>query len=161
LGTEKRKDLAMTIRRDDLTGPEIAQLLEEHLADMQAISPPESVHALDLAALGQPGITFWTLWDGDALAGCVALKELDALHGELKSMRTAAAFRRRGVAAKLLQHVLDEASERGYQRLSLETGSQPFFVPAHQLYARFGFAPCGPFGSYKEDPNSTFMTRKL
>ncbi|WP_394793818.1 GNAT family N-acetyltransferase [Armatimonas sp.] len=149
----------MTIRTDDLTGPEIHQLLQEHLTEMRAISPPESTHALDLEGLRKPEITFWTLWEGEALAGCVALKELAAHHGEIKSMRTASAFRRRGVAAKLLQHVLDEAQQRGYERLSLETGSQPFFAPAHQLYARFGFAPCGPFGSYKEDPNSIFMTR--
>lgn len=150
----------MTIRTDDLTGPEIQQLLLEHLFEMRAISPPESVHALDLEGLRKPEITFWTLWEGDALMGCVALKELAAHHGEIKSMRTASAFRRRGVAAKLLQHVLDEAQQRGYERLSLETGSQPFFAPAHQLYTRFGFQPCGPFGSYKEDPNSIFMTRK-
>jgi putative acetyltransferase len=146
---------------DDLRGPEIAQLLQEHLTDMRAISPPESVHALDLDGLRQPEITFWTLWEQDQLAGCIALKELTPQHGELKSMRTASASRRRGVAAKLLQHVLDEAQQRGYQRLSLETGSQPFFAPAHQLYARFGFALCGPFGSYQEDPNSIFMTREL
>nr|WP_309695848.1 GNAT family N-acetyltransferase [Armatimonas sp.] len=150
----------MTIRTDNLTGPEIHQLLQEHLTEMRAISPPESTHALDLEGLRKPEITFWTLWEGEALAGCVALKELTPTHGELKSMRTASAFRRRGVAARLLEHVLDESQRRGYQRVSLETGSQPFFAPAHQLYARFGFAPCGPFGSYQEDPNSIFMTRK-
>lgn len=151
----------MTIRTDNLTGPEVASLLEEHLKDMRAVSPPASVHALDLEGLRKPELTFWTLWDGDALAGCAALKELTPQHGELKSMRTAAAFRRRGVAARLLTHVLDEASERGYTRLSLETGSQPFFAPAHQLYTHFGFTLCGPFASYKDDPNSTFMTRTL
>lgn len=149
----------MTIRTDNLTGPEIHQLLQEHLTEMRAISPPESTHVLDLEGLRKPEITFWTLWEGEALAGCVALKELAAHHGEIKSMRTASAFRRRGVAARLLQHVLDEAQRRGYERLSLETGSQPFFSPAHQLYTRFGFQPSGPFGSYKEDPNSIFMTR--
>ena len=111
----------MTIRVDDLTGPEIAKLLQEHLTDMRAISPPESVPALDLDDLRQPEITFWTLWDGEALAGCVALKELTPEHGEVKSLRTALAFRRRGVVAKLLQNVLDEAQQHGYQRLSLET----------------------------------------
>ncbi len=151
----------MTIRTDNLTGPEIHQLLQEHLTEMRAISPPESTHVLDLEGLRKPEITFWTLWEGEALAGCVALKELAAHHGEIKSMRTASAFRRRGVAARLLQHVLDEAQRRGYERLSLETGSQPFFSPAHQLYTRFGFQPSGPFGSYKEDPNSIFMTRKF
>lgn len=128
---------------------------------MRAVSPPESVHALDLEGLRKPEMTFWTLWDGEMLAGCAALKELTPEHGELKSMRTAATFRRRGVGARLLAHVIDEASERGYARLSLETGSQPFFLPAHQLYARFGFVPCDPFAHYKDDPNSVFMTRAL
>ncbi len=151
----------MTIRIDDLAGPEIAQLLQEHLTDMRAISPPESQHALDLDGLRKPEITFWTLWDGDALAGCVALKELTAQHGELKSMRVTLAFRRRGVASKLLQHALDEAKWRGYNRLSLETGAMAYFAPAHQLYQHFGFAPCGPFANYKDDPNSVFMTCEL
>lgn len=147
------------IKVDDLSGPEIAALLTEHLKDMNAVSPPESKHALDLGGLREPEITFWTLWEGDKLAGCGALKELDAQHGEIKSMRTAADFRRRGVAATLLHHVLDEAQRRGYHRLSLETGSMNYFEPARRLYTRFGFANCGPFASYREDPNSIFMTK--
>lgn len=151
----------MEIRLDDLRGPEIRALLEEHLANMRRISPPESVHALDLDGLRRPGISFWTVWDGERLLGCGALKQLDARHGEVKSMRTAMSARRSGVARAVLTHIVDEARRRGYERLSLETGSQPDFEPARRLYASFGFARCGPFDGYAEDPNSVFMTRTL
>lgn len=152
---------ALTIRLDDLQGPEIRALLEEHLRHMHEVSPPESVHALDLSALRRPGISFWTAWRGPALMGCGALKALDARHGEIKSMRTAAAHRRSGVARAMLSHIVDEAKRRGYQRLSLETGSQPAFEPARRLYADFGFTVTGPFADYAEDPHSVFMTRSL
>ncbi len=151
----------MQIRIDDLKGPEIAALLQEHLADMHATSPRESVHALDLDGLRKPEITFWTVWDETTLAGCGALKQIDAGHAEIKSMRVAQAFRRRGVAALLLEHVLGIAAARGYQRLSLETGSQTFFEPARQLYAKYGFVGCDPFAGYRPDPNSVFMTRRI
>ena len=136
-------------------------LLQEHLDWMRRTSPPESVHALDLDALRQPDIAFWTLWDGETLAGCGALRALDATHGEVKSMRTAQTHLRRGVAATMLDHILAEARRRGYARLSLETGSMAYFAPAHALYARAGFRPCAPFGDFVEDPNSVFMTRAL
>ena len=151
----------MLIREDDLRGPEIAALLGAHLAGARRHSPPESVHALDLDALRAPDITFWTLWDGSDLLGCGALKELDPLHGEIKSMHTAEAHRRRGVAARILTHIIDEARRRRYRRLSLETGSPAAFAPARALYARFGFVACGPFADYREDPYSVFMTRDL
>lgn len=151
----------MLIRPDDLTGPEIHALLEEHLQNMRAISPPESVHALDLPGLRRPGITFWTAWDGAQLLGCGALKQLDAAHGEIKSMRTAQAARRRGVGRAMLAHIVAEAQRRNYARLSLETGSQPAFEPARTLYRSFGFAECAPFADYRPDPNSVFMTRAL
>jgi putative acetyltransferase len=151
----------MDIKLDDLKGPEIRALLEEHLASMHALSPPESVHALDLAALRKPDISFWTMWDAGALVGCGALKELDPLHAEIKSMRTAAAHRRKGVARALLVHIMDEAQRRAYSRLSLETGSMPAFEPARRLYRNFGFRYCGPFADYVEDPNSVFMTREI
>lgn len=151
----------MEIRLDDLSGSEIQALLEEHLRDMHAISPPESVHALDLSKLRAADITFWTAWDGAELLGCGALRALDSLHGEVKSMRTARAHRGRGVAWGLLAHIEAEARRRGYTRLSLETGSMPAFEPARQLYRRAGFAFCGPFGDYREDPNSVFMSRLL
>ena len=151
----------MQIRRDDLAGPEIRDLLEEHLRNMALLSPPDSVHALDLSGLRRPEITFWTVWADGQLLGCGALKELDARHGEIKSMRTASAHRRRGVARAMLAHILDEASRRAYQRLSLETGSAAAFEPAQRLYASFGFAPCGPFADYIDDPHSVFMTKSL
>lgn len=149
----------VTIRQDDLTGPQIHALLQEHLRHMRAISPPESVHALDLGALRQPAITFWTAWGGAELMGCGALRQIDAQHGEIKSMRTAQAHRRAGVAQAMLTHIIEEAGRRGYTRLSLETGSQEAFEPARRLYTRFGFAVCPPFDTYAEDPNSVFMCR--
>ncbi|MFA5939068.1 MAG: GNAT family N-acetyltransferase [Sinimarinibacterium sp.] len=151
----------MEIRVDDLRGRQIIALLQEHLDEMHRISPPESVHALDLEGLRKPEITFWTAWIGAELAGSGALKELAPDHGEIKSMRTAEPCKRRGVAAAMLRHILDEAMRRGYQRLSLETGSQPHFLPARTLYQSYGFQPCGPFASYVDDPNSVFMTRAL
>ena len=151
----------MRIVVDDLRGAEIIALLQEHLAEMRSVSPPESVHALDLAGLRQPEITFWTLWLGSELAGCGALKELGPEHGEIKSMRTAQRHKRKGIAASMVRHILEEATRRGYRRLSLETGSQPHFAPARALYASFGFRRCGAFGDYVDDPNSVFMTKAL
>ena len=148
----------MQIRLDDRRGTEIAALLQEHLRDMHATSPRESVHALDLDALRRPDISFWTLWDSGKLAGCGALRQLDAGHGEIKSMRTSNDYRRKGVASQLLQHIIAEAARRGCQRLSLETGSMAYFAPARALYERFGFVYCEPFGDYIPDPNSMFMT---
>lgn len=151
----------MLIVVDDPLRDDVVGLLEEHLADMRATSPPESVHALDPHSLVGPGLTFWTARDRGVLLGCAALKELDPQTCEIKSMRTAAAARRRGVAGRLLDHVVGVALERRYTRLSLETGSQPFFAPARALYASRGFTECGPFGSYVPDPHSVFLTRKL
>lgn len=149
------------IRLDDLRGPEIAELLGEHLRCMSAVSPRESRHALDLEKLRAPDITFWTAWTEGKLAGCGALKQLDSAHGEIKSMRTASGYQRKGVASLLLQRIILEARRRACRRLSLETGAMPYFHPAHALYRKFGFAPCAPFGSYREDPNSLFMTMEL
>lgn len=151
----------MEIRIDDLSGPEIAHFLDEHIRDMQGVSPPESKHALDLEGLRQPEIIFWTVWQGTQLLGCGAIKELDAAHAEIKSMRTHPSCRGRGVASILLSHMLREARLHGYQRVSLETGSMPFFEPARRLYSRYGFTECEPFASYKVDPNSIFMTLDL
>ncbi|OMI38896.1 GNAT family N-acetyltransferase [Streptomyces sparsogenes] len=151
----------MKIETDDLSGPGIAEFLDEHVQQMRSLSPPESKHALDLDALREPGITFWVVRDGDVLVGCGALKKLDAGHAELKSMRTKAARKRSGVASLLLEHIITEAERMGFTRLSLETGSAEFFLPARKLYEKFGFVPCEPFADYRPDPNSTFMTRKL
>ena len=149
------------VKIDDLSGSEIADLLAEHLRCMAAVSPRESRHALNLDGLRQPAITFWTIWQRCELVGCGALKELDAEHGEIKSMRTASAHLRKGVGSFMLQHIISEAKRRSYGRLSLETGSMPYFAPAHSLYRKFGFKECAPFGDYCEDPNSLFMTRTL
>lgn len=151
----------MKITIDDLLGDEVANLLQEHINDMKSVSPPESKHALDLNGLRQPDVTFWSVWDNDILAGCGALKELSTQHAEVKSMRTSSKYMKNGIASKLLQHMIGQAGLRGYKRLSLETGSMAFFDPARKLYAKFGFEVCGPFSSYKEDPNSVFMTLKL
>ena len=151
----------MEIRLDDVTGVEVISLLDEHLRCMAAASPPESCHALDVAGLRQPDVTFWSMWEGAELAGIGALKELAADHGEIKSMRTAYAFQRRGVASTMLRHLIAEARRRGYRRLSLETGSMAYFEPARQLYAGFGFEYCEPFNGYVADPNSVFMMLEL
>lgn len=149
------------IQVDDLSSQAVADLLAEHLADMQATSPPESKHALDLEGLRQPEVIFWTAWSGDQLAGCAALKELSADHGEIKSMRTASRCRGQGVATALLKHVVAESERRGYGRLSLETGTMEYFSPARALYSKHQFTECPPFADYREDPNSVFMTRAL
>ncbi|OWY69910.1 GNAT family N-acetyltransferase [cyanobacterium TDX16] len=151
----------MEIKVDDLSGSEIAEFLEEHIREMKSVSPPESKHALDLAGLRKPEITFWTVWDDGRLIGCGAMKELDADRAEIKSMRTTALCRGKGIASMLLQHILNEAKLRGYRRISLETGSMPFFQPARNLYAKYGFKNCAPFSKYKEDPNSIFMSKNL
>ena len=149
------------IRVDDLSDPRIALFLTEHINDMRAVSPPESKHALDLEGLKQPEVTFWTVWKAEQLVGCGAIKRLSHEHAELKSMRTAQSVRRSGVASLLLQYIIREARRLGYQRLSLETGSMPFFQPARTLYTKHGFTYCSAFNGYKEDPNSVFMTLKL
>jgi putative acetyltransferase len=150
-----------TIRLDDLSGSEIAKLLQEHLDDMHLLSPPESVHALDLESLKTPAITFWTVWLGDVLVGCGALKEMDKTQGEIKSMRTSKEFRGKGAGKQMLKHIVDEARRRRYSRLSLETGSMAAFEPARKLYESYGFEHCAPFGDYVRDPNSVFMTLEL
>lgn len=149
----------MEIREGGLDDPRVMALLNVHFQGMLANSPKDSCHFLDLSGLRAPGVTFWTAWDGEDLLGCGALKQLDAGHGEVKSMRTAAEHLRRGTGAALVSHILKVARERGYKRLSLETGSGAAFDAAHALYRQFGFTECGPFGDYKEDPFSRFFSR--
>ncbi|WCE28811.1 GNAT family N-acetyltransferase [Vibrio sp. SCSIO 43137] len=151
----------MEIKVDDLSGGEVIKLLEEHLADMYATSPSESVHALDVEALKSPEITFFSGWLNNELQGCLAIKELSSEHIELKSMRTSGLSRKAGVASKLLTYALNTAIDQGYRKVSLETGTQDYFRPARNLYQKFGFTYCGPFSDYKEDPHSYFMTRLL
>jgi putative acetyltransferase len=151
----------MRIERDDLSGPDIARFLGEHLAEMYATTPAESVHALDLDALRKPEITFGSMWDGEQLVACGALKELDPEHAEVKSMRTDATRKRQGIASRLLEHLIAEAGRRGYRRLSLETGSGDHFTPARALYRKHGFTPCPPFAGYTDDPQSAYFTLVL
>ena len=151
----------MKIKIDDLSGSAVLELLMSHLRQLRELSPPESMHALNLDGLRRPEVTFWTVWEGEELMGCGALKELDRAHAELKSMRTATAHLRKGVASRLVAHMIAEAKRRGYRRLSLETGAGAAFEPAKRLYAKFGFRVCGPIGEYAEDANSVFMTRDV
>ena len=151
----------MRIEVDDFTRPEVIGLLEEHLANMYEITPAEHVFALDVTKLRAPDITFWSVWDGATLVGCGALRELDATHGEVKSMRTPKALRRRGAGRAVLERIVATARERGYKILSLETGSHPAFGAAQGLYRSFGFEYCGPFADYEENPSSVFMTLRL
>ncbi|MBE7384692.1 MAG: GNAT family N-acetyltransferase [Leptolyngbya sp. SIO1E4] len=151
----------LQIREDDLTGPKIAYFLQEHLDEMHEITPPESIHALDLDALRSPEITFWSAWEEGELLGCGALKELDASSGEIKSMRTAKAHRGQGIASQILEHIIQEAKRRAYDSLNLETGAMAEFAPARALYTRYGFEYRGPFAEYVDDPNSVFMTKRL
>lgn len=152
----------MQIREGGLDDPRVVALLQLHVSSMQAHSPPESVHALDVGNLKQPGIGFWTVWEEDRLLGCAALREIDAGHGEIKSMRTDPGQLRRGTGAALLRHILEVARDRGYHRLSLETGTGPAFEAAHGLYRQFGFTECAPLAGYPaDDPFSRFLSRVL
>lgn len=149
------------VRIDDLSGSEVQELIREHLAAMHSQSPPESVHALGVERLRHPSITMFTAWIDSDLAGCGALKVLCDDEGEIKSMRTRESFRRQGVGRAVVQRIIAEARARGYRKLSLETGATADFSPAHQLYESFGFVDCGPFGEYRFDPFSRYMTLSL
>ncbi|ASY34232.1 MULTISPECIES: GNAT family N-acetyltransferase [unclassified Streptomyces] len=151
----------MDIAVDDLAGPAIAAFLEAHVSQLRALSPPESTHALDLDGLRVPEVTFWIARESGEIVGCCAVKRIAPGHGELKSMRTDPTRTRSGVASALLRHALDESRRAGLDRVSLETGADDFFLPARTLYAKFGFRPCPPFGTYREDPLSVFLTRTL
>jgi putative acetyltransferase len=151
----------MRIVDGGLDDARVEALLRLHLARARAETAPGSAHALDLSGLRAPDIAFWSLWEGSAVVAVGALKALEPGHGEVKSMHTAEAWRRSGAGSVMLRHIVDAARRRGMARLSLETGSWPYFAPARAFYARHGFVECGPFGSYRLDPNSVFMTRDL
>jgi putative acetyltransferase len=151
----------LRIELDDLSRAAVLGLLEEHLRDMYELSPPDKVFAFDASKLKAPGVTFWTAWNGEALLGCAALKEISATQGEIKSMRTPKALRKTGAGRALLNHIIEVARSRGYRALYLETGCHPAFLPAQTLYRSAGFAACGPFGSYRENGNSVFMSLRL
>lgn len=149
------------IKRGGLSHPQVIDLLQEHLDEMQATSPPDSVHALDLSRLKTPDVQFYSLWSGEQLAACGAFKLLDSESAEIKSMRTAKDYKNQGLASALLIHLIKEAKEKGLKALYLETGSMDYFKPAHNLYLKHGFQFCDPFGTYNEDPNSFFMSLNL
>ena len=151
----------LTFKSNTLDHPDVIALLQRHLEEMQKASPLESVHALGLAEMHQPGMDFWTAWRKNELAGCGALKRLSASHAEIKSMRTHPKFLRQGIAEWVLKYLIAEARANGYRRLSLETGSQDYFEPARRLYLKHGFAYCDPFSDYTDDPNSVFMSLKI
>ena len=151
----------LEIRPDDLSGPEIAELISIHAATMLATSPPESCHFLPIDGLRHPAVTVWSLWEDCALIGCGALKDLGDGTGEIKSMHTREVLRGRGLGRRMLEHILAEARRRGYTALWLETGSMDAFIPARKLYEAYGFSYCGPFGDYRQDPHSVFMTVAL
>jgi putative acetyltransferase len=151
----------LTIRDGGLDTLPVQQMLADHLADMNATSPAESMHALNLNALRGPGMSFYSAWDGDAVLGCAALKMLNAGDVELKSMRTAQAARGQGVGAAMLQHVIAQARSRGAKRMLLETGARDFFAPARRLYQRNGFTPRGPFADYVDDPLACYFELTL
>ncbi len=153
--------MALELRIDDLSTPEVHSLIAEHLEGMRGNTPAGQVHALAIEGLQRPEITFWTAWTDGQLCGCGALKELDAASGEVKSMRTRAAFLRQGVAQALLDRIIRTARERTYERLFLETGTGPAFDAAHRFYLRNGFTWCGPFGEYIATEFNVFMVKEL
>jgi len=151
----------MRIEVDDVSRPQVCALLEEHLRNMHEITPEDQVFAFDAKKLRAADVTFWTAWEDQVLLGCAALKELTSTAGEVKSMRTPEKLRRQGVGRALLNHVVQAARQRAYRQLFLETGSHPAFAPAQTLYRSIGFRECGPFGSYKENGFSVFMSLSL
>jgi putative acetyltransferase len=151
----------LRIELDDLSRPQVLELLEEHLRNMYELSPPDKVFAFDAGKLRAPDITFWTAWSGELLLGCAALKELSPTEGQIKSMRTPRGQRRAGAGRALLNHMIKVGCSRSYRVLYLETGRHPAFLPAQALYRSAGFTLCGPFGSYRENGNSVFMSLPL
>ena len=150
-----------TITPGDFSDPRVVALLQVHLTNARAQTAPGSAHALDLTGLQSPEISFWALWEDEALIAIGALKQLSPDHGEVKSMHTAEAARQRGMGSAMLRHIIATARAKGMSRLSLETGSWDYFRPAREFYSRYGFEPCPPFADYSHDPNSVFMTLDL
>ena len=140
---------------------QVNELLTKHFIELRSVSPPGSTHVLDIPGLKDPTIRFWSLWDGDNLVGCGALKLLEKEHGEFKSIRVADKFRKNGMGEKIIAHLIDQAKQIGIKRLSIETGSGDFFAPARKLFTKFGFKKCKPFAHYKDDPNSCYFSLEI
>lgn len=153
--------MTFEVRIDDLSGPDVAALIAEHLAGMTGASPPGTVHALAVEGLRRPEVTFWSVWKGDQLCGCGALKALNSRSGEIKSMRTRTAFLRQGVGQAVLEEIIRTARERGYASLFLETGTGESFAAAHSLYLRYGFEWCAPFADYEATDFNVFMEKRF
>jgi len=153
--------MEIKIERDDLSDGKIDGLLNAHLKEMQAYSPPESIHALDPEMLRDPSIVFWSARAGSDIAGCGALKAISSVSGEIKSMKTSPDFLRKGIGAGILEKIIEEAQKRSYSSINLETGSDAAFEPAIKMYIKYGFEECGPYGSYVLDPYSKFYTLNL
>ena len=145
----------------NFNNPKVNELLTKHFIELRSVSPAGSTHVLDITGLKDQSIKFWSLWDNDELIGCGALKFLDKIHGEFKSIRVVDKFRKKGVGEKIINYLIEEAKKLGIKKLSIETGSGKFFAPARKLFVNFGFQPCLPFAHYKEDPNSCFYTKDL
>ena len=145
----------------NFNNPKVNELLTKHFIELRSVSPAGSAHVLDIAGLKDQSIKFWSLWDNDELIGCGALKFLDKIHGEFKSIRVVDKFRKKGVGEKIINHLIEEAKKLGIKKLSIETGSGKFFEPARKLFAKFDFQPCSPFAHYEEDLNSCFFTKNL
>ena len=141
--------------------PQVNELLTKHFIELRSVSPPGSTHVLDIPGLKDPTIRFWSLWDGDNLVGCGALKLLEKGHGEFKSIRVADKFRKNGMGEKIISHLIDQAKQIGIKKISIETGSGEFFIPARKLFKKFGFKPCKPFANYKYDPNSCYFNLEI
>ena len=153
--------MMLRIADGGLDEPQVLAMLKFHFDTNISVTPQGSAHVFDVSRLKAPDISFWSAWGGETLMGVGALKRMDASHGEVKSMHTLQTSRRSGVGGAMLRHIIAKAQGMGLARLSLETGSFDFFAPARALYERHGFVECGPFGDYKPDPNSTFMSREI
>ena len=141
--------------------PKVNKLLVKHFEELRSVSPSDSCHVLDITGLKNSKIKFWSFWENDLLVGCGALKFLDENHGEFKSIRVIDDFRKKGYGFKIINHLIEEAKKLNVKRLSLETGSGDFFLPARKLFQKVGFEKCSPFAHYKEDTNSCYMSLDL
>ena len=140
---------------------EVNDLLKKHFIELRSVSPVGSTHVLDIDGLKDPSIKFWSLWENNKLIGCGALKFLEKNHGEFKSIRVADEFRKKGIGERIIEHLIEEAKKLEISKLSIETGAGEFFLPARNLFSKFGFKLCPPFAHYKEDPHSCYYTLNL
>ena len=140
---------------------EVNNLLKKHFIELRSVSPAGSTHVLNIDGLKDPSIKFWSLWEDSKLIGCGALKFLEKDHGEFKSIRVADEFRKRGIGERIINHLIEEAKKLKISKLSIETGAGDFFLPARNLFSKFGFKTCPPFAHYKDDPNSCYYSLNL